>query len=165
MAEQGKDEAAFDKMMEDVNSEDNGGISATAKSENMEEEVDEIKDVEEDTEDRSVEASYYPHIGIMEEEGINIKELPKDIQDMIATFNRKKNMAKMKNAADSTFLQIRNLSVIISDRIIDWLEKDIDKSEEKDIEESEEKDIEESEEKDNKNEGIFDGILGGIFNW
>ena len=75
-------------------------------------------------EDREME---YAHEQIMEEEGLTKNDLPTEIRKMVITFERKMRMAKAKNAPEKTFLQIQNLSTLIADKILDYLEADVDK--------------------------------------
>jgi hypothetical protein len=172
MAEEEKDEN-FEQILKEIDQEESGE-TPKPKSEDVE-----VEEVEEDVEEGDVEesdgnpdSSYYPHIQIMEEEGINKKDLPKEIQAMMTTFGRKKLMAERKNSADSTFLKIRNLSAVIADKIMDWLEKDIEGEAPKPtIKEGggnvEGEGAEEGSEGEEKESGgsIFGGILGGIFDW
>ena len=69
----------------------------------------------------------YAHEQIMEEEGLTKNDLPTEIRKMVITFERKMRMAKAKNAPEKTFLQIQNLSTLIADKILDYLEADVDK--------------------------------------
>ena len=120
----------------------------------------------------SPDVKYYPHIKIMEEEGLNRDDLPKEIRSMVITFEQKRRMAERNNSKDTTFLQIRNLSALIADHIMTWMERDlkepVPKAEEggevdEVVEETEpQEEIKEEKEED---EGMFGGILGGIFNW
>lgn len=146
--------------------------------------TEEVEEVEEKTE-AEAEAEYYPHIKIMREEKINRKSLPKEIREMITAFNRKRSMAERNNGKDSTFLQLRNLSAIIADKLVDWLEKDYDgeqrqptvsskkeeveleleKDDEFDDDEDFEDDEEEEEEGGKNKGGLFEGVLGGIFDY
>lgn len=194
----------FNQILKEIEEEESGGSTkaseestdVTASAEGSEEHDGEVDDdkasKKEEKKETNPDAEYYPHIGIMEDEGIDRKELPKDIQDMISTFNRKKKMAEVRGAKETTFLQIRNLSAIIADRIMDWLERDLDVDDIDDEEPTKKKaeggsvddddddvmdtevDLEEggsaggdsSESSDKSSEGgIFGGILGGIFDW
>lgn len=161
----------------------------TKSAEGVEEHDSQKKESTEEKIEPSADAEYYPHIGIMEAENIDRKELPKEVQAMITMFNRKKHMAEVRKAKDETFLQIRNLSVIIADRILDWLERDVEnpaaekeeeieevivektEPKEEEIEEVIEDEFEEEGENkekkgdDNKKGGMFEGVLGGIFDW
>lgn len=160
----------------------------------------------------------YPHITIMQEEGLKKEDLPKNIRDMINTFNRKLATSKRNNAPEETFLKIQNLSTLIADKIMDFLEKNIPQNqptmtqkqtpppanstpkpvkkedggaaEINDIPEPQNssEDIDDTpaetpstqtetppaetetppsddDKKEDDDEGIFGGILGGIFNW
>jgi hypothetical protein len=172
----------FEQILKEIDQEESGE-TPKPKSEDVE-----VEEVEEDVEegdgkdnveesDGNPDSSYYPHIQIMEEEGITRKDLPEDISAMVLTFNRKKVMAERKKAADSTFLKIRNLSAVIADRIMDWIERDIEgeapkpnvKEEGGGVEEDiiEEGDGEKDGEGESKESGgsIFGGVLGGIFDW
>lgn len=197
----------FNQILKEIEEEEKGGSTkaseestdVTAAAEGSEEHDGEVNDdkasKKEEKKEANPDAEYYPHIGIMEDEGINRKELPRDVQDMISTFNRKKKMAEVRGAKESTFLQIRNLSAIIADRIMDWLERDLDVDDTDDTDDVEptkkkaeggsvddedddvmdtDVDLEEggsaggdsSESSDKSSEGgIFGGILGGIFDW
>jgi hypothetical protein len=172
MAEEEKDEN-FEQILKEIDAEEEGG-SVEPKAEEVE--VDEEEEEEESGEGAeksgNPDASYYPHIGIMEEEGIDKDSLPEDIRKMVITFERKKRMAERKNAPDSTFLKIRNLSALIADKIMDWIEKDFEGEAPKPTAKEdgggvEEDIVEEGGEGEEKESGgsIFGGILGGIFDW
>ena len=132
-------------------------------------------------EDREME---YAHEQIMEEEGLTKNDLPTEIRKMVITFERKMRMAKAKNAPEKTFLQIQNLSTLIADKILDYLEADVDKFDDgggiddggmaDDIQDggSEVDDgIDENDYKEGgsveikEKSGIFGGILGGILDF
>jgi hypothetical protein len=137
-------------------------------------------------EDREME---YAHEQIMEEEGLTKNDLPTEIRKMVITFERKMRMAKAKNAPEKTFLQIQNLSTLIADKILDYLEADVDKFDDgggiddggmddggmaDDIQDgSSEVDdgIDENDYKEGgsveikEKSGIFGGILGGILDF
>ena len=180
----------FNQILKEIEQEENGVVTESKEFTDVTESAEGNKEHNKTSieSESNPDAEYYPHIGIMEDEGIVKKELPKDIQDMITTFNRKKRMAEMKNAKESTFLQIRNLSAIIADKIMDWIERDLDEVddtiEKKSIGGSIDNDDEEvmdtevhledggAVEEDSKEEtkesgegSIFGGILGGIFDW
>ena len=77
--------------------------------------------------EQQVAESEYPHITIMREENIKRKDLPKDIQDSIKYFSITKgklNLNQLKNR-DKIEAQAMNLSIIISDKIMDYLDKDL----------------------------------------
>jgi hypothetical protein len=131
----------------------------------------------------------YAHEQIMEEEGLTKNDLPTEIRKMVITFERKMRMAKAKNAPEKTFLQIQNLSTLIADKILDYLEADVDKFDDgggiddggmddggmaDDIQDgSSEVDdgIDENDYKEGgsveikEKSGIFGGILGGILDF
>ena len=161
----------FEQILKEIDAEDGSGDAAKPKAEVEEvkegEEVEEIKESEEG--EGANPDSYYPHIEIMEEQGIDRKQLPKEIQDMISTFNRKRVISERRKAADSTFLKIRNLSAVIADRIMDWIEKDMDGEAHKPVVKEGgggvDDDIVKEVVEEKSEGGIFDGILGGIFNW
>jgi len=67
----------------------------------------------------------FPHREIMEQEGLKNKDLPDDLKKMVMSFDGKLSMAKARNANEGTFLEIQKLSTIISDKLMDYLEKDI----------------------------------------
>lgn len=142
----------------------------------------------------------YPHEDILEEEGLTKEDMPADIRKMIITFDRKMRMAIAKKAPEKTFLQIQNLSTLIADKIITYLESSEVKREKIVVEKKEdgggiddggiddggengdgiddlgsgdtsvEDDLEDGGEASGETPptekgGLFDGVLGGIFNW
>ena len=135
----------------------------------------------------------FPHREIMEQEGLKNKDLPDDLKKMVMSFDGKLSMAKARNANEGTFLEIQKLSTIISDKLMDYLEKDIMAKKEEGVEatpaatpaaaenaeaateatpNAEDKSaisngIEDGEQETPKAEskGIFGGILGGILDW
>lgn len=99
----------------------------------------------------------YPHVEIMEEEGLERKDLPEDLQKMILSFERKKAMAIRRKAKEETFIEISNLSTIIADKIMDWLEE----VEESEMElENEKESTDQETEKELENELIMEGNEG-----
>ena len=64
----------------------------------------------------------FAHEEIMKEEGLTKNDLPSDVRSMIITFERKMRMAKAKKASEKTFLKIQNLSTLIGDKILDYIE-------------------------------------------
>lgn len=86
----------------------------------------EEKGIEKKKEEKTVEEKpteiIYAHREILEEEGLTKKDVPAEITKMIDTFDRKLRMAKIRKAPEATFLQIQNLSTLIGDRIITYIE-------------------------------------------
>ena len=131
----------------------------------------------------------YAHEQIMEEEGLTKNDLPTEIRKMVITFERKMRMAKAKNAPEKTFLQIQNLSTLIADKILDYLEADVDKFDDgggiddggmddggmaddiQDVSSEVDDGIDENDYKEGgsveikEKSGIFGGILGGILDF
>ena len=131
----------------------------------------------------------YAHEEIMKEEGLTKNDLPAEIRKMVITFERKMRMAKAKNAPEKTFLQIQNLSTLIGDKILDYLESDVKRFDDgggmddggmddggiaDDIQDGgsevddaiDENDFEDGGKVEVKEKGgIFGGILGGIFDF
>lgn len=64
----------------------------------------------------------FAHEEIMKEEGLTKNDLPSDVRSMVITFERKMRMAKAKKAPQETFLKIQNLSTLIGDKILDYIE-------------------------------------------
>ena len=64
----------------------------------------------------------FAHEEIMKEEGLTKNDLPSDVRSMVITFERKMRMAKAKKASEKTFLKIQNLSTLIGDKILDYIE-------------------------------------------
>ena len=116
-------------------------------------------------------------------------DLPTEIRKMVITFERKMRMAKAKNAPEKTFLQIQNLSTLIADKILDYLEADVDKFDDgggiddggmddggmaddiQDVSSEVDDGIDENDYKEGgsveikEKSGIFGGILGGILDF
>lgn len=147
--------------------------------------------------------SSYAHEEILKEEGLTKDDLPADIRKMIITFDRKLRMATVKKAPEATMLKIQNLSTLIGDKIVTWLESDestvqkvvINKKEDggaviddaaggsddglddggddsviDDGDTTVEDDLEDGSDDgaaggEASKGGLFDGVLGGIFNW
>jgi hypothetical protein len=128
----------------------------------------------------------YAHIQILEEEGLTKEDMPEDIRKMIIAFDKKMRMAKSRKSSEKIFLQIQNLSTLIADKIIDFLEKEdavVVKKEDgggfddggSDIFDDGVSDIEDPEIDEEFEDGgsvekkekssIFGGILGGIFDF
>ena len=172
----------FDKIISEME-EDNSGVSESSNSESSN--IVEEKEVSENKKESQGDLSY-PHLEIMDEEGISKKDLPIEIRKMITTFDRKMLLAKRHKSAEKTFLQLQNLSTLIADKIIDYIESDTESSrledgggisdadtiftedgggdvEDPNIEDDE---FEEGGEVETKEKGgIFGGILGGIFDY
>ena len=166
----------FEKLISEIESEDEQ-IRDT-----------EVKEVVEQTSSSLT----YTHEDILKEEGLTKDDMPADIRKMIITFERKMRMAKAKNAPEETMLKIQNLSTLIGDKIIDYLEaddkryeslvkkedgggldegEDVEISDDSIIEDEDtnvEDDLEDELEDDSEEAergGMFEGVLGGIFNW
>jgi len=178
----------FEKIIEELEAEEK---TTTATSVDSVDSVEANEEVIEKKPESSDEGRYYAHLVIMKDEGLTKADLPSDIKDMVASFNRQKNLAEKRGYGESTFIKIQNLSTLIADRIMDFLEKDIKNSPEVKKEEggsvegaaegsgSEEVIKEEESEEilgspdeeiieDKKEEGggsIFGGILGGVLDW
>jgi len=169
------EDAEFEKIVAKLDAEDNGTQEAPATTEAAEEVVEKKEEV------TSGDDKYYAHEEIMKEEGLKSEDLPTEIREMIASFNRQKNIATKKGYGESTYIKIQNLSTLIADKIMDFLEKDIEgepvvkKEEGGEAEEiepisdgseeviGEEVVVDDNEKKEGG--GIFEGVLGGIFNW
>tara|TARA_R110000787_G_scaffold212140_1_gene321921 strand:+ start:381 stop:821 length:441 start_codon:yes stop_codon:yes gene_type:complete len=107
----------------------------------------------------------YPHEEILAEEGLTKDDMPKDIRDMIVTFNLKLKMAK-KAGEEATMLKIQNLSTLIADKIISYIESSDKSYENIDLNEEGNKiDEEEELEEEEELKGLFGGVLGGIFDY
>lgn len=136
MAEEIEDEN-FNRVLKEIEDEENEAASPDKKGENKPPvevgengnaaESNEAKGEVEEKKEKALnpDAEYYPHIGIMEGEGLKLKDLPNDIQGMVKTFRAKKNGADSFGGKESTYLKLRNLSAVIGDRIMDFLEKDL----------------------------------------
>jgi hypothetical protein len=138
----------------------------------------------------------YPHEYILKEEGLTKDDMPEEIRKMIITFERKLRIAISDKAPEKTFLQIQNLSTLVADKIISYLESDevshetiVVKKEEGGgiddgidgggvadedtiIDDGEIGGVDDDLEDDEVGEviieekgGMFEGVLGGIFNW
>jgi hypothetical protein len=159
----------FEEILKEVNSETGDESSNTQVEETKKEEVKSSEMV-------------YPHEKIMKEEGITKNDLPEEIKKMVNTFERSRRMATMKNAKEATFLKIQNLSTLIADKIIDYIESDIpqkedgggiegmtdmgmdDSSATDDLDDGVD-DLEDGEVESKEKGGLFNGILGGILDW
>tara|TARA_R110002020_G_scaffold44348_5_gene128009 strand:- start:4578 stop:5093 length:516 start_codon:yes stop_codon:yes gene_type:complete len=156
----------------------------------------EAKEAKANVKDNPIDDSdpYYAHIDVMQEEGLEKSDLPKEIGRMITVFNRKKSMAEKHTMKPETLADLQNLSVIIADKIQDYLEEgldpekksegghiadadaggeadslsDIDEIAEDDDDENEDDEDEDEDEnktKEPKKSSSEWGILGGIFDW
>ena len=167
----------FENLIAEIDAEEKG-VNPKSK---------EIK-VKEVMEDKGGEIEY-AHEEIMKEEGLTKNDLPSEIRKMVITFERKMRMAKAKNAPEKTFLQIQNLSTLIGDKILDYLESDVKRFDDgggmddggmddggiaDDIQDGgsevddgiDENDFEDGGKVEVKEKGgIFGGILGGIFDF
>lgn len=150
---------AIDEDFESIFSEINNGKSKDVKiDDNIEKEGDFSEELHEDKE------SSYPHLEILKEEGLNVSDLPIDIQKKITHFNRKLKIAESSNQEDD--IEIQKLSMLIADEIITYIESSDKSYEQIDMTEDVESHKEEGEEEEeNKPTGLFEGILGGIFNF
>lgn len=159
----------FEEILKEVNSETGDDSSNTQVEETKKEDVKSSEMV-------------YPHEKIMKEEGITKNDLPEEIKKMVNTFERSRRMATMKNSKEATFLKIQNLSTLIADKIIDYIESDIpqkedgggieamtdmgmdDSSATDDLDDGVD-DLEDGEVETKEKGGLFNGILGGILDW
>ena len=161
----------FNNLIAEMEAEENGVKTVDKKDANETSEIE------------------YAHEQIMEEEGLSKDDLPNDIRKMVITFERKMRMAKAKKAPEKTFLQIQNLSTLIADKILDYLESEEPKKMEDgggmddggmddggtDFVEDGGVDLEDPIDDENFSDGgsvktkekgsIFGGILGGIFDY
>lgn len=77
------------------------------------------------SEEGGVKTNNYPHLTILKEENLLLKDLPDDIKSMAYSFNGKKGQYTKQGKPEKIELQLQSLSVIIADRLMDFLEKDI----------------------------------------
>lgn len=204
----------FEQIMAEIEAEEKGSkvSESTEKKEEVEKSTKKIDEVgKTQKEEEKSSSSLYAHEEILKEEGLTKDDMPADIRKMIITFERKKRMAESSKASEATMLKIQNLSTLIADQIISYLESDETKHEQIKVEKMEEpneimedgggiEDIaatedggmddgaddsiiedggdfiddgiddledggEASGEEVVKKTGMFDGLLGGIFNW
>jgi hypothetical protein len=167
-------------------SESNEQFEEILKEVNSEVDVDNSKSINSVSTDDASESDSelsYPHEKIMKEEGITKNDLPDDLRKMVITFERKRRMATTKKASEATFLKIQNLSTLIADKIVDYIESDIPTKEdgggiegmegmegmEMDdggIDDLGDGDVNIDDDIESKeNGGMFKGILGGILDW
>jgi hypothetical protein len=116
----------FDNLIAEMEAEENGTAVTTPEPKDDEGAEEVVEKKATDTPPTEIE---YAHEHIMKEEGLTKDDLPADIKKMIVTFERKMRMAKAKNASEKTFLQIQNLSTLIADKILDYIETDSDSTE------------------------------------
>jgi hypothetical protein len=160
----------FEEILKEVNSEvdmDNSKSINSASTDDVSESDSELR---------------YPHEKIMKEEGITKNDLPDELRKMVITFERKRRMATTKKASEATFLKIQNLSTLIADKIVDFIESDIPTKEdgggiegmEMDdggiddggIDDLGDGDVNIDDDIESKESGgMFKGILGGILDW
>lgn len=131
--------------------------------EEVKKEQEEIKS-EDDLQETKIKASDsdsdYPHISIITTEGIDVSQLQDEIKGMITFFNEKREQALTQEASEETFLKLKKLSVLISDKLMDWLEKD------EEVEKKEEGgEVIDAPKEDSKWDVFGEDFLGGIFNW
>ena len=107
----------FESILAEIEAEEKGGKTEKSTKTVEQSEVEEVKEEKKPT-------YTFAHEEIIEEEGINKKDLPDKIQKMISTFERKKRMAIKQGENESTMLKIQNLSTLIADQIITWMESD-----------------------------------------
>lgn len=169
-------------------SESNEQFEEILKEVNSEVDVDSSKSINsvstDDVSESDSELSY-PHEKIMKEEGITKNDLPEDLRKMVITFERKRRMATTKKASEATFLKIQNLSTLIADKIVDYIESDIptkedgggiegvddmgmggDDFDDGGIDDLGDGDVNIDDDIESKESGgMFKGILGGILDW
>lgn len=171
-------------------SESNEQFEEILKEVNSEVDVDNSKSMNSVSTDDASESDSelsYPHEKIMKEEGITKNDLPDDLRKMVITFERKRRMATTKKASEATFLKIQNLSTLIADQIVNYIESDIPTKEDGGgiegmgmddvgvddggvddggIDDLGDGDVNIDDDIESKESGgMFKGILGGILDW
>jgi hypothetical protein len=132
----------------------------TESAEDKEQEIKSEDDLRETQVKTTDSDSDYPHISIITSEGIDVSQLPDEIKDMINYFNSKRVEALSSSSSESVLLKLKKLSVIISDRIMDWLEKD-----DAPVKKEQGGEVIDEKEVESKTELFGEDFLGGIFNW
>lgn len=100
----------------------------------------------------SIENLDLVHLEVIQEEGINVKELPESIQDRLKGFNLLYGKLKKNPEDERLFKVVQNTSTEIGDEIQNWLESDFDEDEDEEDEEDEDDDKEEEQDEDEEEE-------------